>query len=138
MLTDAQKEIIRSALKREKRTESFLEDAEAILCEYQKHRQFFIKIRQERGHAGVGRFKTTLRKRLAYRVAQHFGYNGLPRPSDDTMYNTVMGVMYEAAGCPVNGKARRDTLRSALQGSPEFDIPPLTHPRFYSLQKKTD
>lgn len=46
--------------------------------------------------------------------------------------------MLEAAGCPVNGKERRDYLRRALEGFSEHGYPPPWPPSKYSLKKPTD
>lgn len=104
----------------------FCDDIDDLLVVHADDIDMFNRMLDERGFASELK---VLRKRVArwglgYNVAFIWALHELPRPrpSDDSAYNAITGVLFEAAGCPVNGKQRRDLLREVLAGT--TGIPP--------------
>lgn len=136
MLTDADTLAIRAELKRLKLGRSklrdqpdidtFLADIDDLLIAHLEFQDFFDFFCRKRGIKHFHKKKYIVRQRLAYQVALLWALHGLPkpRPSSDTCFNDIMGILFELIGLPVGGKIRRNTLRAVLNGCTKCGTPP--------------
>jgi len=68
-------------------------------------------------NTGRGQPPDRLRLKLAWRIASAYrgSFNKNPSPWHETSFNQIMQVVFDAAGCDVEDKRRREILRKALQ-----------------------
>ena len=68
-------------------------------------------------NTGRGQPPDRLRLKLAWRIASAYRgtFNKNPSPWRETSFNQIMQVVFDAAGCDVEDKRRREILRKALQ-----------------------
>jgi hypothetical protein len=70
-------------------------------------------------NTGRGQPPDRLRRKLAWRIATAYEHTFHKRPSawDNTRFNKIMQIVFEAAGCAVDSKRHREILLKALQMS---------------------
>lgn len=136
MLTDADKLAIRAELKRLKlgrgelafrpEYDVFMMDLNHLLIDYIGWQHLFDQFCRERGIKNFHKKRYIVRQRFAYQVALLWAYHDFPkpRPSDDTPFNAVMGILFEKIGLPTGGRIRRNTLRAVLKGCTKCNTPP--------------
>ena len=117
-LSEDQRQEIIDIVKRDD-CELFLQFIDAAASDYRMW-EFMRRLPQRTVryvNTGRGQPPDRLRRKLAWRIASAYQgtFHKKPSPWDNTRFNKIMRIVFDAADCAVDNKRHREILKKALQ-----------------------